>query len=95
MAEWVEATDRFVAMNDMEVLFGPGQVASEDAIAIAHDRFTDFDTQRRALETARADEEAEQEFRELLADADAGLLDELEKAENEVERRHHRFTDDD
>lgn len=95
MTEWVEATDRFIAMNDMDVLAGAGRVSSNDATTIAHDRFTDFETQRRALEAARAEDEAERELRELLAGDDADLLNELEQAENDVEQHHRRHPDDD
>ncbi|MEV0590861.1 virulence RhuM family protein [Nonomuraea cavernae] len=94
MAEWVEATDRFIAMNDMGVLSGAGRVPSDDATATAQERFNDFDAQRLALETARADEEAERELRELLAGDDADVLDELERAENDIDQRHRRTQDD-
>jgi hypothetical protein len=36
MAEWAEATDRFITMNDMKVLSGAGRISNEDAIARAH-----------------------------------------------------------
>ncbi|WP_196449538.1 virulence RhuM family protein [Planomonospora sp. ID82291] len=87
MAEWAEATDRFIAANEMDVLKGPGRVTAERAAGIAHERFAGFDAQRRALEAARAEEEAEQELRELLAGQDENVLDDLGEIENDIERR--------
>ncbi len=65
MAQWVTATDTFIAMNDLKVLPGTGRVSREAAEAICRDRFTDFETQRQALESARADAEAAREIRKL------------------------------
>ncbi|WP_231515568.1 virulence RhuM family protein [Herbidospora cretacea] len=85
MAEWVTATDQFIAVNDMNVLSGAGKVSSEEATTIVCDRFTDFDTQRRALEAARAASAAEREMREMLAEHDPDLLDALEQAEHDLD----------
>ncbi|WP_066375778.1 virulence RhuM family protein [Herbidospora mongoliensis] len=90
MAEWVTATDQFIAVNDMDVLSGAGRVSSDEAVTVAGDRFTDFDTQRRALEAARAEAAAEEEIRELLAEQNPDLLTELEQAEHDLDR--HRPT---
>src|SRR6266545_3511104 len=87
MAEWVEATDKFIHVNDMKVLSGAGRISSEDAAERAHAHFASFDAQRRELETARADEEATQEMRALVEGGEKHLLGDLERIEEEIERR--------
>jgi hypothetical protein len=87
MAEWVEATDRFITMNDMKVLSGSGRISSEEAVAHAHTHFASFDVQRRELEAARAEQEAAQETREILAGRDERLLGDLERIEEDIERQ--------
>jgi hypothetical protein len=87
MAEWAEATNRFITMNDMKVLSGSGRMSNEDATAYAHAHFASFDVQRRQLEAARADEEAARETR-ALADGNAkDHLEDLEHIEGDIERR--------
>ncbi|WP_433500552.1 virulence RhuM family protein [Sphaerimonospora sp. CA-214678] len=86
MAQWVAAADNFIAMNDFKVLPGAGRVSREAAEAISRDRFTDFDTQRQALEAARADAEAAGEMRELAqAEGHLDALGELEAAAEDLE----------
>jgi hypothetical protein len=87
MVEWVEATDRFIAMNDMKVLSGSGRISNEDATARAHNQFATFDIQRRELEKARADVEAAHEMRALVGSQDERLLEDLERIENDIEQR--------
>ncbi|MEU7746721.1 virulence RhuM family protein [Nonomuraea sp. NPDC049158] len=87
MSDWIVATDRFIQANDMKVLADAGKVSAEHAKSIAHEKFMDFDTQRRALEAARADQESADEVREILARYEAGLLDELEQVEDDIEGR--------
>ncbi|MEU8279243.1 virulence RhuM family protein [Microbispora bryophytorum] len=86
MAQWVTATDNFITMNDMKVLPGAGKVSREAAEAICHDRFSDFDTQRQALEAARADAEAVSEMREIArGEGQLDALGELEAAAEDLE----------
>jgi hypothetical protein len=87
MAEWAEATDRFITVNDMKVLSGAGRISNEDAIARARTHFVSFDDQRRQLEAARADEEATREMRSLMKGHDERLLADVERLEDEIERR--------
>lgn len=87
MAQWMTATDTFITMNDLKVLPGAGTVSRETAEAICRDRFTDFETQRQALEAARVDAEAAREMRELAqAEGHLDALGELETATEDLEK---------
>lgn len=94
MREWVEATDGFIAMNDMTVLGDAGQVSNEQALATAHERFGDFEDQRKQLEAARADAEAAREYAEMIEREDDGLLDDIEQTEADIERFRSGRTDE-
>lgn len=83
MAKWVIATDQFILVNDMKVQPNFGRVSHQAAETICRDRYENFDAQRRALEAARADEEADREIRDL-ARAE-NQLDALEQIEPAVE----------
>ncbi|GAA3550342.1 virulence RhuM family protein [Nonomuraea rosea] len=86
MAEWVIITNRFIEMNDMKVLSNSGRVSHEAAEAICHERYEDHDTRRRALEAARAGDDAAKEIRELAkAEAQLDALHELESAVDDLE----------
>jgi hypothetical protein len=86
MAEWVARTDRFIQMNDLKVLPGAGRVTHEQAERLSRERYEDFETQRRALEAARAEEEATAEFRELARGEEyLDALVELEESVRDLE----------
>lgn len=87
MADWEVATDKFIEMNDMRVLKGCGRVSRDEAIALAHERFADFDAQRRQAEAVQADEEATRELREL-TDGREDAIDDLERVEQDIQRTH-------
>ncbi|MEV5407466.1 virulence RhuM family protein [Thermopolyspora sp. NPDC052614] len=89
MADWVIATDRFIEMNDMPVLAGAGSVSADAARAIAHERFLDFDAQRRELEAARAETEALREERDLFAQVYPDAIDELERLDDDRDEGRH------
>ncbi|MEV0624576.1 virulence RhuM family protein [Nonomuraea wenchangensis] len=85
MTEWVTATDQFILVNDMEVLPNAGRVSHQAAESICHDRYENFDAQRRALETARADEEADREIRDLAgAENQLDVLEQIESAAEDL-----------
>lgn len=54
MADWAVQTDRFVEFNEYPVLTGAGSVAHSQVEQIVADRYTDWDTHRRELESERA-----------------------------------------
>ncbi|MFJ3615422.1 virulence RhuM family protein [Streptomyces hydrogenans] len=86
MTEWVTATARFIEMNDLPLLPGPGRATHAAAVAASAERYEAFDVQRRELEALRADEEAEWEMRELAqAEGKWDALDELSMAAEELE----------
>ncbi|MFF4344814.1 virulence RhuM family protein [Kitasatospora sp. NPDC001540] len=86
MAEWVTATARFIEMNDLPVLPGPGRATHASAVAASAKRYETFDAQRRALEALRAEEEAEREMRKVLeAEGTWDALDELSATTEEME----------
>ncbi|WP_422772001.1 virulence RhuM family protein [Plantactinospora sp. WMMC1484] len=69
MAEWIVQTDRFLDFNERQVLSHAGRVSQNDMQKIAHERFDDFDDQRRAREREEADREAAEELSALEAEA--------------------------
>ncbi|MFY1674960.1 virulence RhuM family protein [Plantactinospora sp. WMMB334] len=69
MAEWIVQTDRFLDFNERQVLSHAGRVSQNDMQKIAHERFDDFDDQRRAREREEADREAAEELAALEAEA--------------------------
>ncbi len=50
MQDWIAQTDRFLDFNERDVLQGPGKLAHEDMTRLVHDRYAEFDTNRRAEE---------------------------------------------
>ena len=69
MADWAVQTDRFLDFNERQVLANAGRISHGDMEKIAHERFDDFDAQRRAHELEEADREAAEELAELEAEA--------------------------
>lgn len=75
MAEWMTQADRFLDFNERQVLGNAGRISQTDMQKIAHERFDDFDSQRRARELAEADREAAEEFAALEAEARRLLIE--------------------
>ncbi|WP_236667110.1 MULTISPECIES: hypothetical protein [unclassified Nonomuraea] len=59
------AIDQFILVNDMKALPNAGRVSHQATETIRHEHYENFVAQRRALEAARADEEADGEIRDL------------------------------
>lgn len=58
-------TDEFLHFNDRGVLRNAGSVTAEKAKQVAHDRFAEFDSQRKTAKLEAADREAVAELEEL------------------------------
>ncbi|MGE5512913.1 MAG: virulence RhuM family protein [Bacteroidota bacterium] len=71
MNDWVAQTDRFVAFNERAVLQGAGSVSHTRMEQVVHERYDEFDRQRRKAEAEAAEREA---------------LAELERIEDEARR---------
>jgi len=54
---WRQNVDRLLEFNDRPVLHGPGKVSAERMKQVAHERYEQFDTQRRNAEALAADAE--------------------------------------
>ncbi|MCG6659907.1 virulence RhuM family protein [Halomonas campisalis] len=52
---WRQNVDRLLAFNDSPILEGAGTISAERAKSIAHERYDQFDAQRRKSEAAEAD----------------------------------------
>jgi len=72
MAEWVGQTDRFLSFDERPILSGAGRISHERMEAIIDERFSEFDTRRRAEEAQAAERQAEDELRQL--EVEAGKL---------------------
>lgn len=83
MAEWVRQTDRFLELNEFEILDNAGTVSNERMKAIVSARYSEFEAQRRALEAKQAEQEAAEDEAILLAEARA--LMELERRQREIQ----------
>ncbi|WP_093391253.1 RhuM family protein [Rugamonas rubra] len=57
MADWRQYVDNFMLFNESPLLKGAGQVSHEAMLRIAHDRYEQFDSRRRAAEAKQADED--------------------------------------
>lgn len=55
LAFWQQNVDRMLEFNDQPVLDGPGNVSHEAMKEVAHERYDEFDLQRRIAEAAQAD----------------------------------------
>jgi hypothetical protein len=64
MRDWIERLDAFLTFNERDVLPHLGSVSHEEAIKKALDEFTRFETRRRAL----ADASAEDAFESMIAE---------------------------
>lgn len=52
---WRQNVDRLLEFNDSPILEGAGSVSADQARSVAHERYEQFDTQRRQSEAAEAD----------------------------------------
>ncbi|HEA52020.1 virulence RhuM family protein [Marinobacter antarcticus] len=62
---WRNNMDRMLAFNDQPILEGAGFVSRENMEKVAHQRYDEFDRQRRATEARLADEEDLKELEQL------------------------------
>jgi hypothetical protein len=69
MADWRNYVDTFIEFNESPLLKGNGRMSHDKMVKIAHDRYEQFDEQRRGVESLEADaqdiEELEQAERRL------------------------------
>lgn len=72
MADWRQYVNSFIEFNERPLLRGAGRVSHDDMVAIAHQRYEQFDAQRRVAD-ARA--------------ADAEDIAELEQAERQLTKK--------
>ncbi|WP_293396759.1 virulence RhuM family protein [Nevskia sp.] len=71
MADWRQYVNSFIEFNERPLLRGAGRVSHDDMVAIAHQRYEQFDAQRRVADACTAD---------------ADDIAELEKAERQLTR---------
>ncbi|MBN7139050.1 hydroxyacid dehydrogenase [Lysobacter enzymogenes] len=69
MGDWIAQTDRFLNFNERSVLTGPGRISHEQMDTIVGERYAAFDARRRATEALAADQEADDDLKQLQAEA--------------------------
>lgn len=69
MTDWIAQTDRFLGFNERSVLTGPGRVSHEQMEATIGERYAAFDARRRAVEALAAEQEADEDLKQLQAEA--------------------------
>ncbi|MCR6687384.1 virulence RhuM family protein [Pseudoxanthomonas sp.] len=69
MADWIAQTDRFLAFNERAVLTGAGSISHEQMEATVGERYAAFDARRRAIEAETAEQEADEDLKQLQAEA--------------------------
>ncbi|WP_257387748.1 virulence RhuM family protein [Tahibacter caeni] len=69
MADWIAQTDRFLSFNERSVLTGPGRISHEQMETIVGERYAAFDARRRAMEALAAEQEADDDLKQLQAEA--------------------------
>ena len=77
MADWRNYVDTFIEFNESPLLKGNGRVSHDNMVKIAHDRYEEFDEQRRGAEAVEADTQD---------------IDELEQAERQLTMKVGRDT---
>lgn len=65
LADWRQFTASFLAFNERELLKGGGRVSHEQMVKIAHERYEQFDGQRRKADALQADAEDIKELEQL------------------------------
>ncbi|MEG0186410.1 MAG: RhuM family protein [Stenotrophomonas sp.] len=71
MAEWLTQTNRFLDFNERAILEDAGQISHQQMEAIIAERYAMFDQHRRTSELSQAEQEAEDDLRQLEAEAKA------------------------
>lgn len=69
MADWVAQTDRFLIFNERSILTGPGRISHDEMETIVGERYIAFDSRRRTAEALAADQEADDDLKQLQAEA--------------------------
>lgn len=69
MADWIAQTDRFLSFNERALLSGPGRVSHDQMESIVGERYAAFDARRRAAEALDAEHEADEDLKQLQAEA--------------------------
>lgn len=69
MTDWIAQTDRFLSFNERSVLTSPGRISHEQMETIVGERYAAFDARRRAAEALAADHEADEDLKQLQAEA--------------------------
>jgi hypothetical protein len=72
MADWRNYVDTFIEFNESPLLKGNGRMSHDKMVKIAHDRYEQFDEQRRGVEAL---------------EADAQDIQELEQAERQLSKK--------
>jgi hypothetical protein len=57
MEDWRRYVNTFIEFNESPLLTGQGRISHERMVAIAHERYEQFDAARRGIEARAADEE--------------------------------------
>jgi hypothetical protein len=63
MKDWMDKLNRFLWLNDQEILAHAGRISAELAKELAHSEYEKFSVRRRIIETDQADEELRQSIR--------------------------------
>jgi hypothetical protein len=72
MDDWRGFVDSFLEFNESAVLKGAGSISRERMVQIAHQRYEEFDSQRRAEEARIADEEDIEALKQIEQSAKTG-----------------------
>jgi hypothetical protein len=65
MTAWIAQADRFLVFNERNVLTNPGRVSHDHMETVAHRRYEDFESARRAHEAAAAESDDMEEFKRI------------------------------
>ncbi len=65
LAFWQQNVDRMLAFNDQPILDGPGTISHEAMKKIAHERYSEFDQNRKRTEAIAADQDDLKQLEEL------------------------------
>ena len=88
MTDWLTQTDRFLSLNDFDLLDNAGTMSSAKMKELVATRYEAFDKQRRELEAQSAETEAEEDVKELLVGEGWEALNELERHQKRAEEDH-------
>ncbi len=79
MTEWVNHTDSFLNFNEREVLTGKGKVSHQKMLDVTHEHYREFETQRKAVELNKADQDDVEETLKMLEQVQKKLKGEKKK----------------